>query len=219
MEFRVRAVVEDAKATFRDRLGELCTRSGFTHFLVCQYPNCGTAPLVENIVATNWPAAFLRGYADVDIRSERSFLGHFRSSIALIREVDIKTPPDVTRSLSGFFPCSIAYTLFTSARQQYVFVMSSPSPEIDDAAIGQAIFETMEYLARLTERRPLRPDISQRETECLFWAAAGKSSEDIGAILCLSSHTVNDYLKSAMKKLESINRTQAVAKATRLGVI
>jgi DNA-binding CsgD family transcriptional regulator len=170
-------------------------------------------------VATNWPAAVLRGYSDIDIRSERSFLGHFRSSISLMREVDIKTPPDVERSSSVLFSCSIAYTLFTAARQQYVFVMSSPASEIDDAAIGQAIFETMEYLARFTERRPPRCDISQRETECLFWAAAGKSSEDIGAILCLSSHTVNDYLKSAMRKLQSINRTQAVAKATRLGVI
>ncbi len=57
--------------------------------------------------------------------------------------------------------------------------------------------------------------LSRREIECLRWSAAGKSSEEIAIILDLSSHTVASYLKSAMRKLDSVNRMQAVARAFR----
>ncbi|WP_310296009.1 helix-turn-helix transcriptional regulator [Rhizobium sp. BE258] len=58
-----------------------------------------------------------------------------------------------------------------------------------------------------------------REIECLGWAAAGKSSFETAAILRISAHTVNGYMKSAMRKMDVVNRMQAVAKACRLGVI
>ena len=41
----------------------------------------------------------------------------------------------------------------------------------------------------------------------------------IAEILTLSEHTVNHYLNRATKKLDTVNRTQAVAKALRIGLI
>ena len=49
--------------------------------------------------------------------------------------------------------------------------------------------------------------------------AAGKTSVEIAEILTLSEHTINHYLNRATKKLDAVNRTQAVAKALRLGLI
>jgi DNA-binding CsgD family transcriptional regulator len=60
--------------------------------------------------------------------------------------------------------------------------------------------------------------ITRRERECLQWCAEGKTSEDIGAILSLSTHTVNHYLISAINKLDAVNRTHAVAIAFRDGI-
>jgi DNA-binding CsgD family transcriptional regulator len=62
-------------------------------------------------------------------------------------------------------------------------------------------------------------DLTQREIDCLNWTAAGKTSVEISDILTLSEHTVNHYLNRATKKLDTVNRTQAVAKALRMGII
>jgi DNA-binding CsgD family transcriptional regulator len=82
----------------------------------------------------------------------------------------------------------------------------------------EQVFGAMEFLdayarSQVTEQ-PLE-SLSSREIECLRWSAAGKSSDEIAIILDLSPHTVVGYLKSAMRKLDSVNRMQAVARAFR----
>ena len=61
--------------------------------------------------------------------------------------------------------------------------------------------------------------LSKRETDCLQWVAAGKTSLETAIILGLSPHTVNQYLTEATVKLKAVNRTHAVTKAVRLGLI
>jgi DNA-binding CsgD family transcriptional regulator len=61
--------------------------------------------------------------------------------------------------------------------------------------------------------------LSDREKDCLLWTARGKSSWDIGMILNINENTVNFHLKSAMRKLDTANRTHTVAKAIRLNLI
>jgi LuxR family transcriptional regulator, quorum-sensing system regulator CviR len=69
-----------------------------------------------------------------------------------------------------------------------------------------------------------RPDteevsISTREKEVLHWLKEGKSSWDISVILAISERTVNYHIYNAMAKLGAINRAQAVAIATHLGLV
>ncbi|MDR6756212.1 DNA-binding CsgD family transcriptional regulator [Mycoplana sp. BE70] len=61
--------------------------------------------------------------------------------------------------------------------------------------------------------------LTEREIECLSWTAAGKTSLEIAEILGLSEHTINHYLNQVTRKLEAVNRTQAVVKAIRRGFI
>ncbi len=65
------------------------------------------------------------------------------------------------------------------------------------------------------QQRPL----TQRETECLRWAAVGKSEWEISQILGISEHTSEKHLLNAKAKLGAANRVQAVAEAIRLGYI
>jgi LuxR family transcriptional regulator, quorum-sensing system regulator BjaR1 len=76
-------------------------------------------------------------------------------------------------------------------------------------------------LAHVLAAEESKPDIglNKREIECLFWSAEGKSSSEISTIIGLSEHTVNHYLIGCCKKLDAVNRVQAVAKAVRHGVI
>jgi DNA-binding CsgD family transcriptional regulator len=62
-------------------------------------------------------------------------------------------------------------------------------------------------------------ELSEREKACLSWAAVGKSSWEIGRILCISENTVIFHIKNAMRKLGANSRTLAAFKAVELGLI
>lgn len=62
-------------------------------------------------------------------------------------------------------------------------------------------------------------DLSAREIEVLMLMAEGDSTIEAAAELNLSEYTVRDYVSSIMEKMNARNRTEAVAKAIRLGLI
>ena len=53
--------------------------------------------------------------------------------------------------------------------------------------------------------------LTDREIECLQWAAKGKSSREIAVILGLTTRGVDFHFDSAREKLNAVNRIQAVA--------
>ncbi|OOV09154.1 transcriptional regulator EpsA [Rhodoferax fermentans] len=55
-------------------------------------------------------------------------------------------------------------------------------------------------------------NMSTREVEIMFWVALGKTSSDIGRILNISEFTVKNHMQRVFKKLDVINRAQAVSK-------
>jgi LuxR family quorum sensing-dependent transcriptional regulator len=64
-----------------------------------------------------------------------------------------------------------------------------------------------------------RPELTDREKECMRWAALGKSEWEISQILGISEHTSEKHLLNAKAKLGATNRVQAVAEAIRHGYI
>jgi DNA-binding CsgD family transcriptional regulator len=60
---------------------------------------------------------------------------------------------------------------------------------------------------------PPKKGLTDREKEVLTWVARGKTSAEIAIILGLKERTINFHCDNAMKRLDVINRTQAVAKA------
>jgi DNA-binding NarL/FixJ family response regulator len=61
--------------------------------------------------------------------------------------------------------------------------------------------------------------LSPRELEVLQRLAVGKSNKEIGAELFISEGTVKTHIKSIFSKLDVVSRTEAVATATRRGLI
>jgi DNA-binding NarL/FixJ family response regulator len=61
--------------------------------------------------------------------------------------------------------------------------------------------------------------LSAREIEVLQRIAAGRSNKEIGAELFISEGTVKTHVKSIFSKLDVVSRTEAVATATRRGLI
>lgn len=86
--------------------------------------------------------------------------------------------------------------------------------------LGIFVMHAYDAYSNLKNRRQIAVSLlTARELEVLHWAANGKTSTEIAAILSLSDHTVNTYMNSAMRKLDCVNRTQLVAKALRMHLI
>jgi DNA-binding CsgD family transcriptional regulator len=60
-------------------------------------------------------------------------------------------------------------------------------------------------------------ELTERELECLSWAAAGKSDWEIGQILSVSSKTINYHIENAKRKFGVTTRIQAIIAAMRSG--
>jgi NarL family two-component system response regulator YdfI len=65
----------------------------------------------------------------------------------------------------------------------------------------------------------LKEDLTPREMEVLERLAEGLSNRAIAQELSISEHTVKFHVTSIMGKLDAQSRTDAVVRATRLGLI
>ncbi|MBC3957385.1 helix-turn-helix transcriptional regulator [Pseudomonas sp. DOAB1067] len=66
---------------------------------------------------------------------------------------------------------------------------------------------------------PHPKELTQREIEVLQWSAEGKTAADIAIILSLKERTINFHVASAILKMGATNKTAAVARAVKSGVI
>lgn len=94
------------------------------------------------------------------------------------------------------------------------------------AMMGQAQLLTC-YLHEAVQRIvlskgavPLKKiNLTDREKECLLWAAEGKTGWEIANIVNISERTVTFHLQNAAQKLGVVNRRQAISRALSMGLI
>jgi len=64
-----------------------------------------------------------------------------------------------------------------------------------------------------------QPELSSRELQILRQMARGKSNKEIGQVLYISEYTVKNHVRSILKKLNAIGRTEAIAIASGRGLV
>ncbi|WP_083205994.1 response regulator transcription factor [Stappia indica] len=64
-----------------------------------------------------------------------------------------------------------------------------------------------------------RVALTNRERDCVAWAAEGKTEWESAAILGIAPKTVESHLIAARRKLNAANKVHLIAKALRLGII
>jgi two-component system, NarL family, response regulator len=84
-------------------------------------------------------------------------------------------------------------------------------------AAGRTLFPT-EITLKLAQS-VAHPELTKRELEVLQSMANGRSNKEIGSILYISEATVKGHVRSILTKLEAIGRAQAIAIATKRGLI
>jgi transcriptional regulator EpsA len=93
-------------------------------------------------------------------------------------------------------------------RAQRMFAMLLPHI---DYACRRAASQTDDGVAcRL--HAPQNFDLSAREREILDWVRMGKTNDEIGSILNISAFTVKNHLQRIYRKMDVMNRAQAVSK-------
>ena len=80
------------------------------------------------------------------------------------------------------------------------------------------VHEAARRIGRATVGETL-PTLTRRERECLAWAAAGKTSWEIGQVLNISERTAIFHLQNATRKLGVSGRQAAIARAVQLGLV
>jgi DNA-binding CsgD family transcriptional regulator len=82
-------------------------------------------------------------------------------------------------------------------------------------AILRIIIPQLDLKLREIFAKQPQPDtrLTHREIEVLKWVKEGKSNWDIASILKISERTVKYHISSILKKLDVVNRSQAVAVA------
>ena len=201
---------------------------GFRHCLLARVPKADSPEFAANLIVCTWPDQLRLAYEAAEVYAASQLVARIKQSILPIYTEDnllLGTPGSEARQpVAPLFKqfdlgALLVYSLYDRNQTQYVVVLSGRGAAPERKDIAELQLSLMELLDAgvdaLVPRLGPKERLSAREIECLRWSAAGKSSDEIAIILDISSHTVVSYLKSAMRKLEAVNRMQAVARACR----
>jgi DNA-binding NarL/FixJ family response regulator len=122
-------------------------------------------------------------------------------------------PPPTVLLISGAGRISMSAARATGASG---FVSKDwPSADIvaavREVAGGATVFQP--------RREPARAALTERERDVLGLMGSGATNREIAGSLHLSPHTVKEYTSTLFRKLDVRNRTEAVQRAQRLGLL
>lgn len=205
----------------------------FSHFLVSRFPANEQQRFAERLLVSNWPADLVRKYDAMNLfHSSRLAIETGMTKLPVQGDSSLLAPSDwesgqageaIALAESHGLVASTALLLHSTTSDPYLMVFSGTRPPLVRPELTELHFAALQLFECLEKTfvavAARREKLSNREVECLRWAAAGKSSDEIAVILGISVYTVSSYFKSATRKLQAVNRMQAIACALRLRLI
>jgi len=202
---------------------------GCRTFMVLNLPPATSLELSSNTVITNWPAELMAHFDREGLMRTSPILRRLHAStLPIIFDLETVGPErrgPLVRSIFGRFGIvrGAYFPVHDMSGGRGAVSFAGDGPPFTRQQMMELMYISIHVFERLSEIRNLDVRVTDmltdREVDCLNWTAAGKTSAEIAEILGLSEHTVNHYLNRAAKKLDTVNRTQAVAKALRIGLI
>ncbi|MCL6705529.1 helix-turn-helix domain-containing protein [Pseudomonas sp. R2.Fl] len=175
---------------------------------------------LDFVVCSNWPFDLVRrveaelatAYArTTELDKCQSLL---QPRFALLPD-DAEVPAGVDRHF-----CSLTFNV---GRTRLALLMLFP---VDVALSPDRLREVgllAGYCVSLSASRGQKTDrefeLTDRELECLYWIAEGKTSDEIAMILGISRNTINNYITSVMRKTATKTRSEAIAYAVRNNLV
>lgn len=203
-------------ATSFGLLTEYC---GASAYLVARY-DMVTEQRLDSVLSSNWPFDLVR-QIDADLHAAYHRTNEFEKCLAALQPAfaflpdDVSTPEGVSRQY-----CSI---LFNAGRSRYILLFLLPEHTAHSAhrIMEAALFAGYILSTRSNNRAQIERemDLTERELECIYWIAEGKTSDEIAMILGISRNTINNYITSVMRKTATKNRSEAIAYAVRNNLV
>ena len=181
----------------------LVTYAGASHYLLARDDLLEETGL-KFIVTSDWPFDLVRRLG-IELTNSQNRSSEMEKCLSLLQPRllllpdDVLVPYGIDRQYSALSFCvgRIRLSLLLLFPEEAV-----PSPE------------------RLRETKTVRDiDLTERELECLFWIAEGKTSDEIAMILGISRNTINNYITSVMRKTATKTRSEAIAYAVRNNLV
>ena len=108
--------------------------------------------------------------------------------------------------------------LYNGPGEQLMAHICRPDIRVPDSHLTKTEASTNSRTVQLSNNHQ-RGALTQRQLEVLSLLAAGKSTREIAALMCVSVHTVRNHVSHILFKLHVHSRIEAVALARRLGLI
>ncbi|WP_417413316.1 helix-turn-helix transcriptional regulator [Hoeflea sp.] len=230
---------EEGAESIRARITNVINGLGFDYFTLVRHPGPESQAsdiMLEGKWPKGWPELYVkRKYAAVDPTIR--YLGHsqcgyrWRESMEAFKEDSHHKRMERMMVDARRFGLEDGYVFPVHGRRGLVGVLTvagrpielSPSQmSMMDALSKKAFWELLEALDPAAHERLSRPvtlPLTRREMETLEYLGHGMTSNEMGATLGLSAHTVDWYMNGIQEKLQAKNRHHVVAIAFRLGLI
>lgn len=234
-EFLAAANIETVQTEYEvlHLMRQCANHFSFTHFLVTRFPANAQQRFAERLMVSNWPADLVRKYDAMNLfHISRLALDTGATKLPVQGDSSLLAPADWENTQAGEavalaeshgLSTSTAFLLHSTTSDPYLMMFSGIRKPLSRPELAELHFAALQLFECLEKTFAAatagREKLSSREVECLRWAAAGKSSDEIAVILGISVYTVSSYFKSVTRKLKAVNRMQAIAIAMRLRLI
>ena len=187
------------------------------YLLIRQDANSGSS--LEGVIASDWPFDLVRktvvALADLTRVTELDkCLSVLQPQFSVLADL-----ANVPTGASNQY-CSIAFNV---GRNRYSLTLLCPVDVILSQQGLRATGVHASYLASLLFSEQTKGgrelELTDRELECLYWIAEGKTSDEIAMIIGISKNTINNYITSVMRKTATRTRSEAIAYAVRNNLV
>lgn len=227
------ASVEDLHGLCRD----ICETHGFDYFIYgARFPSSLVKPFV--LIVSGYPDEWRQRYVDQNYIAKDPTVRHCVNSVRPLIWDEVATGAGGSEGDRRFMEEARAFGLSGGASMPAhggngEVAMLSVCSELDMSRMRGQIVRALPELFLLTAyvheaagklvnegKLPFRrEELTDRERECLLWAAEGKTSWETAHILGISERTVNFHLQNVAAKLNVTSRQQAIARAVAQGLI
>ena len=200
-------------------LAALTEYVGASHYLLARY-DLSQDNTLDFVVCSDWPFEMVRRLA----RSMSEL--HARSNemekcLSVLQPVFMSLPAGIEpgRGLAREY-CAVTFNV---GRVRFSLMLLFPQDVILSQESLREIGLLTAYFTSFSQESEIRSDrefdLTERELECLFWIAEGKTSDEIAVILGISRNTINNYITSVMRKTATKTRSEAIAYAVRNNLV
>ncbi|MBB3944803.1 DNA-binding CsgD family transcriptional regulator [Rhizobium skierniewicense] len=197
----------------------IASYAGASHYLLAREDLLQEAGL-NFILTSDWPFDLVRKLG-AELTNNQNRVSEMEKCLALLKPRMLFLPDDavIPEGVDRKY-CSVTFCV-GRIRFSLLMLFAEDSTPVEDrlqeAAMLAGYFASSGIVAESRTERDI--DLTERELECLFWIAEGKTSDEMATILGISRNTINNYITSVMRKTATKTRSEAIAYAVRNNLV